>query len=39
MYIALSAFHTIDGVASVFEELLAMHATSPKIRLHTLRAS
>lgn len=39
MYIALSAFHTIDGVASVFEELLAMHATSPKTKLHTLRAS
>ncbi|HEU4634668.1 MAG TPA: iron-containing redox enzyme family protein [Edaphobacter sp.] len=39
MYVALSAFHTIDGVASVFEELLAMHATSPKTRLHTLRAS
>lgn len=39
MYIALSAFHTIDGVASVFEELLALHATSPELRLHTLRAS
>ncbi|HEX2918829.1 MAG TPA: iron-containing redox enzyme family protein [Edaphobacter sp.] len=39
MYIALSAFHTIDGVASVFEELLAMHATSPEGKLHTLRAS
>jgi hypothetical protein len=39
MYVALSAFHTIDGVASVFEELLALHATSPELRLHTLRAS
>jgi hypothetical protein len=39
MYIALSAFHTIDAVASVFEELLALHATSPEIRLSTLRAS
>jgi hypothetical protein len=38
-YIALSAFHTIDAVASVFEELLATHATSPERRLHTLRAS
>jgi hypothetical protein len=39
MYVALSAFHTIDGVASVFEELLALHVTSPELRLHTLRAS
>lgn len=39
MYLALSAFHTIDAVASVFEELLALHATSPEIKLHTLRAS
>ncbi|RZU40063.1 iron-containing redox enzyme family protein [Edaphobacter modestus] len=38
-YIALSAFHTIDAVASVFEELVALHATSPEIRLRSLRAS
>jgi|UPI0006906149 hypothetical protein len=39
MYIALSAFHTIDAVASVFEDLLALHATSSEIRLSSLRAS
>jgi hypothetical protein len=27
-YVALSAFHTIDAVASVFEELTALHAES-----------
>lgn len=38
-YIALSAFHTIDAVASVFEELLALHAASPRNTLRRLRAS
>ncbi|HWW23998.1 MAG TPA: iron-containing redox enzyme family protein [Edaphobacter sp.] len=28
-YLALSAFHTIDSVASVLEELLEIHAASP----------
>lgn len=38
-YLALSAFHTIDAVASVFEELLALHVSSPKSKLRSLRAS
>jgi len=38
-YIALSAFHTIDAVASVFEEILALHAASPRSTLKKLKAS
>jgi pyrroloquinoline quinone (PQQ) biosynthesis protein C len=38
-YLALSAFHTIDAVASVFEELLDLHAISDKSKLGTLTAS
>jgi hypothetical protein len=38
-YIALSAFHTIDTVASVFEELLATPVSSSRSTLKTLRAS
>jgi hypothetical protein len=38
-YIALSAFHTIDAVASVFEEILALHAASPQSALRSLKAS
>lgn len=38
-YIALSAFHTIDAVATVFEELLATHVSSSRSTLRTLRAS
>jgi hypothetical protein len=37
--IALSAFHTIDAVASVFEELLALHVSSPGSTLRRLKAS
>lgn len=37
--IALSAFHTIDAVASVFDELLAQHAETPQSRLRRLKAS
>jgi heme oxygenase len=32
-YVALSAFHTIDAVASVLEELTALHAASPESEL------
>ncbi|MBS1801381.1 MAG: iron-containing redox enzyme family protein [Acidobacteria bacterium] len=32
-YVALSAFHTIDSVASVFEELTALHAASSQSTL------
>lgn len=35
-YVALSAFHTIDSVASVFEELIALHTASPQSRLEAL---
>jgi hypothetical protein len=38
-YVALSAFHTIDAVASVFEELLDLHATSGQSKLGILTAS
>jgi hypothetical protein len=38
-YIALSSFHTIDAVASVFEEILALHAASPQSTLRSLKAS
>jgi len=38
-YIALSAFHTIDAVASVFEEIQALHSSSPRNTLRSLRAS
>jgi hypothetical protein len=38
-YIALSAFHTIDAVASVFEEILALHSASPQSTLRSLKAS
>jgi len=38
-YLALSAFHTIDAVASVFEELLALHLSSPRSTLRKLKAS
>ncbi len=37
--IALSAFHTIDAVASVFDELLAQHADAPQSHLRKLKAS
>jgi hypothetical protein len=32
-YVALSAFHTIDSVGSVFEELMTLHAASPQSTL------
>src|SRR5882757_3917591 len=32
-YLALSAFHTMDAVASVFDELLDLHAASPQSTL------
>jgi hypothetical protein len=32
-YIALSAFHTIDAVASILEQLLEMHAVSTDIEV------
>ena len=32
-YLALSAFHTIDAVASVFDELIELHAASPQSTL------
>ncbi len=38
-YLALSAFHTIDAVASVFEELLSIHVSSSRSRLGNLKAS
>jgi hypothetical protein len=38
-YIALSAFHTIDAVASVFEELLDLHNASGQSKLGILTAS
>ena len=38
-YLALSAFHTIDAVASVFEELIDLHATPGQSKLGTLTAS
>jgi len=38
-YVALSAFHTIDAVASVFEELLDLHTTSGQSKLGILTAS
>jgi hypothetical protein len=38
-YVALSAFHTIDAVASVFEELLDLHASSGQSKLGILTAS
>jgi Iron-containing redox enzyme len=38
-YIALSAFHTIDAVASVFEELLATPFSSSRSTLGALKAS
>ena len=34
-FVALSAFHTIDAVASVFEELLAAHASPQLHQQHT----
>jgi len=38
-YVALSAFHTIDAVASVFEELLDLHTASGQSKLGILTAS
>lgn len=38
-YLALSAFHTIDAVASVFEELLDLHNTSGQSKLGTFAVS
>ena len=38
-YLALSAFHTIDAVADVFEELLDLRSTSGQSKLGTFTAS
>ncbi|WP_051978710.1 iron-containing redox enzyme family protein [Edaphobacter aggregans] len=38
-YLALSAFHTIDAVAAVFEELIDLHTASGRSKLGTLTAS
>jgi hypothetical protein len=38
-YLALSAFQTIDAVASVFEELLTIHHSSSESKLKSRRAS
>jgi hypothetical protein len=38
-YVALSAFHTIDAVASVFEELLDLHSASGQTKFGILTAS